>query len=88
MCWAATVSVSVCVCVCVPLLQEAKLIPQGLEFLIGLDIVKNLSDQVLVESWFQFLSYRLSKKRTVESKNHLLLNRLLPLCGLCILMHV
>ena len=31
-----------CVYVCVPLLQEAKLTPQALEFLMGLDIVENL----------------------------------------------
>lgn len=48
MCWPATVSVSVCVCVCVLVLQETKLTPQGLDFLIGL---------VLIEFWFQFLQY-------------------------------
>lgn len=39
----------VCVSVCVLLLQEAKLIPRGLEFLIGLDVVSNSSPLVLIE---------------------------------------
>lgn len=58
-----------CVYVCVPLLQETKLTPQALEFLIRLDIVENLPAGLYR---FKFLTCCLSTKRKQTLKPHFL----------------